>query len=61
MWTPIQPSASAKSDGKSVVSAWPMIFTGFAWPCFAAYSAEQRIAAPAPSDVGQHWSSVSGS
>ena len=46
---------------KAVVIAWPTILTGFACPCFAAYSGEQRIAAPAPSEVGQHWRSVSGS
>ena len=47
--------------GKSVVIAMPRISTALASrPCFLTKSSLARIAAPAPSEVGQHWSLVSG-
>ena len=48
--------------GRSVAIAMPAISTAvFSSPCFFTKSSLARIAAPAPSLVGQHWSFVSGS
>ena len=53
---------SSKVLGKSVVIAMPAISTACSSrPCFFTKSSLARIAAPAPSDVGQHCSLVSGS
>ncbi len=52
----------SKVDAKSVVMAWPTIST--AWPASPWLStklSEARIAAPDPSEVGEHCSLVSGS
>ncbi len=46
----------------SVTSAWPAI--SIAWshrPCSSTKRSEATIAAPDPSEVGEHWSLVSGS
>ena len=53
---------SSKVLGKSVVIAMPRISTAFACRlCLRTKSSLARIAAPAPSEVGQHCSLVSGS
>ena len=40
----------------------PRISTALSWsPCFFTNASLARMAAPAPSEVGQHWSLVSGS
>ncbi len=52
---------SSKELGKSVVMAMPRISTALpASPCRRTKSSLATMAAPAPSEVGQHWSLVSG-